>query len=314
MQQSQKRICILGGNGFVGRHLVGRLAMAGWQITLPLRRPLSARELLPAGHISSVPLTAEELERQLPGCHAVVNLVGILNEQRPGEFEQAHVQMPQDLLRACHKAGVPLLLQMSALNADPEAPSEYLRSKGRGEQVIREQSGEALQWAILRPSLIFGPDDSLFNRFASLLRLPGPLPLACPNARFTPIYVGDVAQAFQTLLEQPNMRQRSYQLCGPRLFSLQQLVTYTAELLGRHKRIIPLSPGLSRLQARVLERLPGKPFSYDNYLSLQLDSICQRDGLAELGIEATPVEAIMPFQLQHKGERLRYRTLRRAGR
>lgn len=303
-------ILLLGGYGFVGRRLALRLAAGGWRVRLPVRRPNAARELQVEPNITQVPFGRDRLPELAAGCQAAINLVGILNESKDGDFERVHAQLTGDLLAACQRQGVGQLLQMSALNADPQGPSEYLRSKGRAEQILREQA-EGLRWSILQPSVIFGPGDSLFNRFAQLLELPGPFPLACPQARFAPVFVDDVVGAFESLLNNPPATSASYQLCGPRVVTLKELVEYTAQLTGKRKTILALGPSASRMQARLLQMLPGKPFSMDSYQSLQIDSICTRNGLAELGIRATPMEAVMPFLLQGLGERRRYRQLRR---
>jgi NADH dehydrogenase len=201
---------------------------------------------------------------------------------------------------------------MSALNADEaKGPSIYLKTKGEAENRAHTLGRPQIRVTSFRPSVIFGADDSFFNRFADLLRqLPGPFPLACPNARFAPVFVGDVVEAFACSLDRKTTWGRHYELCGPNSYSLKELVEYTARQLGRKGPILGLSDRLSRLQARVLGLVPGKPFSYDNYLSLQIDSLCRQDGLAELGIEATPIDAVVPFFLAGKGERARYQKLR----
>jgi NADH dehydrogenase len=234
----------------------------------------------------------------MAGCDAVVNLVGILNEGGWRTFEQTHVGVVESTTRAALAAGVGAYLHMSALNAESAGPSEYLRSKGRGEAVALAAAEQGLAVTVFRPSVVFGPGDGLFNRFASLLRvLPGPFPLACADARFAPVYVGDVANAMLLTLEDPARRGRIYELCGPRTFSLRDILTYTASRIGRKVRVVGLSDRLARLQARIFEKLPGKPFSTDNYLSLQIDSLCREDGLGQLGIAATDVDAVVPGYL-----------------
>lgn len=238
------------------------------------------------------------LSNAMAGCDAVVNLVGILNEWGGRTFEQTHVGMVESTTRAALAAGVGAYLHMSALNADPAGPSEYLRSKGRGEAVALAAAEQGLAVTVFRPSVIFGPGDGLFNRFASLLQvLPGPFPLACADARFAPVYVGDVATAMLRAIEDPASRGQIYALCGPRTFALRDILTYTGSCIGRKVRVIALSDRLAQFQARIFEKLPGKPFSTDNYLSLQIDSLCGEDGLARLGITATDVDAVVPGYL-----------------
>jgi NADH dehydrogenase len=160
--------------------------------------------------------------------------------------------------------------------------------------------------------VIFGPDDSFFNRFAALLKqLPGPFPLACPNARLSPVYVGDVVEAFSRALEDRKTWKRQYELCGPRSFTLRELVRYTAEQLGKRKIIIPLPDAVARMQAHIFGLLPGKPFSYDNYLSLQIDGICKDSGLDALGITPTDIDEVVPFYLRERSEKRRFSDLRR---
>lgn len=177
---------------------------------------------------------------------------------------------------------------MSALNADQASgSSQYLRTKGEGENRAHTLGQSQMAVTSFRPSVIFGPDDSFLNRFAQLLRIPGPLPLACPEALMAPVYVGDVVQAFANALEDPATYGKRYELCGPESYTLKQLVAFIAQHSGRRKMIIGLPDWLSRLQAAVLQFAPGKPFTPDNYQSLQTPSVCTSDGLSELGIDAT---------------------------
>lgn len=297
-----KQVCILGGTGFVGHHLLNALATAGYACRVPVTRPERHRDLLLVPGCTLQPMAGwgtQDLANAVAGCGTLVNLVGILNEGGGRSFEQSHVTLVQTALEAAQSAGVRRYLHMSALNADAAGgPSEYLRTKGRGEALAHQTSARGIAVSSFRPSVIFGRGDSFFNRFAGLLRtVPGPFPLACPNARFAPVYVGDVARAMLRSLDDPATADRSYELCGPRSFSLRELVEYTAARIGRRVRVIGLGDGLSRLQARVFQHLPGGPFTLDNYLSLQVDSVCTQDGLAELGIEPTDIEAVVPTYL-----------------
>jgi len=232
-------------------------------------------------------------------CGTLVNLVGILNETGGRTFEQAHVLLVEAALQAAEQSGIPRYLHMSALNANADSgPSTYLRTKGRGEALAHAASRRGVAVTSFRPSVIFGRGDSFFNRFAGLLRLfPGPFPLACPNARLAPVYVGDVAQSMLRSLSSASTAGKSYELCGPRSFNLRELVQYTGAHIGREVQVIGLSDSLSRLQAKVFQALPGKPFSMDNYLSLQVDSVCVRNGFGELGIRPTDIDAVVPEYL-----------------
>jgi uncharacterized protein YbjT (DUF2867 family) len=314
------RVCILGGTGFVGRHLTALLAARGIACRVPSRHPQRHAALTLVGQAEEVVRAditdPKQLRRVIRGCDAAINLIGILNERgREDRFQRIHVQFANLLVQACKDCGVQRLLQMSALNASQTEGrvSRYLRSKGEAENHILtlSQGHTPLHVTIFRPSVIFGPGDHFFNRFAQLLQLPGPFPLACPNARFAPVYVGDVAAAYAHALDEKETWRQIYELCGPREFSLQELVRYTARQLGLSKWIIGLPDPLSRLQARLFGLLPGRPFSYDNYLSLRLASICRQNGLAELGITATDIDAVVPQYLAGNNERVRYLVLRR---
>jgi NADH dehydrogenase len=315
----QQIILILGGSGFVGGHLASRLTALGWRVRIPVRRRARARHLL-VNPLIEVIETGPGLARQLPtllqGCAAAINLVGILNEHRTGDFEHVHVELADQLLQACEQAGVPRLLHMSALNANALEPhSRYLRSKGEAEDRMHAAAHAGFKVTSFRPSVIFGPDDSFFNRFAGLLKLvPGLFPLACAEARFAPVYVGDVVEAFARCLEDDGTAGLRLELCGPDTYSLRQLVHYTAEQLGLRRMVIGLPGFLARLQARLLQFVPGKPFTMDNYWSLQIDSVCQKDGCARLGIRPRSVEAVVPGYLGGKRSRDRYTEYRRLAR
>jgi len=311
-----KMIGLVGATGFVGHHLACELARRGYRMRVLARRRERHRELLVYPTLELVETDVHQvsdLSARLAGCDAVINLAGILNETRhPNEsFQSVHVELPRKVAEACASNRITRLLHMSALNASPEAPSAYLRSKGEGERVVERAAHEGLQLTIFRPSVIFGRDDGFFNRFAALLRL-SPLffPLACPGARFAPVCVDDVVAAFAGSLADKKTFGKRYELCGPRVYTLAELVQYTARVIGVHRRIIPLGEGLSRLQARILERVPGKPFSLDNFLSMQVDSVCAENGLAALGITPASVEGRVPLYLAQHGRGQLYQRLR----
>lgn len=296
-------VFVLGGTGFVGQHLLHRLSRAGIACRVPTRHPHRQRhlQLIPGCELCEIAgWETAQLAEAMAGCTVLINLAGILNEGGGRTFEQAHVRTVETATRAALQAGVTRYLHMSALHANAESgPSDYLRSKGRGEALAFAAAEEGLAVTSFRPSVIFGPGDSFFNRFAGLLRLlPGPFPLACPNARFAPVYVGDVVEAMRRCLDDPDTHGKTYELCGPRAFSLRELVVYTGERIGREVWVVGLNDRLSRLQASVFQRLPGKPFTLDNYLSLQVDSLCARDGLKELGIAATDLDFVVPSYLR----------------
>ena len=290
-----QEIVILGGTGFVGQHLVPRLHADGHSITVLSRNREKHRELgvLPRVRIVTANVyDGDVLRRHLAGAQTAINLVGILNERGSdgSGFRKAHVELTKTLIAACESAGVPRLIQMSALRAG-EGESHYLKTRGEAEALVRTSR---LAWTIFRPSVIFGPGDGLFFRFAALLRMAPILPLARPGATFTPVYVGDVAKAFARAIAHPHSAAHTYELFGPRTITLIDLVHWTAELIGKRRWIVPLPDALGFAQACVGEWLPGKPISRDNFRSLKLDSVGSVDGLASLGIVATPMDVIVP--------------------
>ncbi len=284
-----KRIALIGGSGFVGRHLTRHLRNRGYQCRVITRYPHRHRDLRTVAEVVRAnPYDLTDLTAALHGCDAAVHLVGILNaDGKQRSFRRVHVEMVENVVASCHAARIKRLLHMSALNADQgSGGSEYLRSKGEGENRAHTLGKPGIAVTSFRPSVIFGPDDSFLNRFATLLQIPGPLPLACPDAQLAPVYIDDVVAAFANALEQRDTFGRHYELCGPRVYTLEQLVRFVAFHSGRYKSIIRLPDWASRLQAKVLQYAPGKPFTPDNYLSLQTPSICHEEGLAALGISA----------------------------
>jgi len=313
-----EKVCILGGSGFVGHHLSARLAAAGVRCRIVTRHPQRHRDqaVLPGAEVvaGNIGDTAE-LRRLFEGCDGVINLVGILNERGKGgaEFRNIHVDLVDRITEAARGTGVRRFLHMSALNASAgQGTSEYLRSKGEGENQAHTRGHSSMEVTSFRPSVIFGPGDSFFNRFAGLLKsAPGVFPLACPHSRFQPVYVGDVAEAFVRALNDRTAWDRHYDLCGPEVYTLHELVEYTAGVIGKKVRVVGLGDFLSRVQGRVLQHAPGKPFSYDNYLSLQTDSVCDKNDLGTLGITARDIGSVVPLYLGRESQRGRLDGLRR---
>ncbi|MDN5863175.1 MAG: complex I NDUFA9 subunit family protein [Salinisphaera sp.] len=301
------RIGILGGTGFVGRVLCRQLLEGGYRPVVLTRSARAHADLEQQGDLRLLEgdtADARFLAHALTGCEVVVNLIGILNEQRRGDFQQVHVAVPRVLGRVCKSLGTTQVLHMSALGARAgSSPSRYLRSKGEGGNALQVELGGSVPWTIFRPSVIFGPGDAFTNRFAQLLRrLPWAFPLACPQSRFAPVHVEDVAAAMVTSIGREASRRARYALCGPAEFTLEEIVAYLGKVSGHPRRILALPDRLARLQARILERVPGKPFTHDNYLSLQVDSVWDdsagdRDGFAELGIAPSAMEGIVPQYL-----------------
>ena len=300
---SRLRIAVLGGTGFVGRSLCARLVEAGHEVFVLTRRRERHRDflVLPTAQVIEADVYhPAALKSAFHGLDAVINLVGILNESgRNGKgFERVHAELPARVVQACRQASVSRLLHMGALHAGADAPSHYLRSKARGAQIVHEADGTELHVTSFHPSVIFGPYDSFTNRFAALLRrIPLVFPLACPNARMQPVYVEDVVQAFVGSLERYETFGQRYNLCGPEVFTLQEIVAYLVSVLGLKRRILPLGDGLSRLQATVMQFAPGKPFTPDNYRSLQVASICEGSFPAVFGVTPARFAAIVPSYL-----------------
>ena len=268
------RIVLLGATGFVGHHLLPRLSEAGHTCLALSRYRMAVRELsvIPRVELRQADVyDADTLAGCLQGADAVINMVGILNESgRSGKgFHKAHVELVERVIAACRAAGVRRFVHVSALNAG-QGKSHYLVSKGEAEQRIRAAAD--LDATILQPSVICGEGDSFFNRFAALMKVAPVLPLACPDARLQPVWVGNVTDAITAALADRATIGETLVLVGPREYSLRELVTLTACIAGSSCRIVGLPDSLSRLQARIMDFVSGKPFSTDNYLSLQTDN------------------------------------------
>jgi uncharacterized protein YbjT (DUF2867 family) len=283
-------IAVLGGTGFLGTRLVARLIKDGHQVTVLSRDREQHKHLLvlPGLTLQNCDVYEEaQLSERFRGKDIVINLIGILNERgfSGAGFRRAHTELTQGVLQAARSAGVTRLLQVSALKAAVDAPSYYLRSKGEAERLIREGSA-ALDWTIFQPSVMFGPGDSFLNRFAGLLAaLPAAFPLAKPNARFQPVLVDDVIEAVLRCLHGGASSRQTYELGGPQVYSLREIVGLVAKLTGQRRWIVGLPDFAARMQALVMDFVPGRPFSSDNYRSLTIDSVCTEDGFAKLGIK-----------------------------
>jgi len=314
-------VCILGGSGFIGTTIAGRLGHDGHRVIVPTRHRERSRHLLPIPNVEVVELNVHDedaLVEAIQDCTAVINLVGILNELSgpKGEgFRQSHVELPRKVVSACQRAGVGRYLHMSALGAGLEAPSLYQQTKGEGEQLVLAAQSESLSVTAFRPSVVFGSGDSFFNRFAGLLRLsPGFMFLPTPGAEFQPVWVNDVASAFIRCLDDGSTRGQALDLVGPQRYTLEELVRYTAKVAGIRRHIVPLSDSMSRLNARLLGLVPGKPFTMDNYLSATVPNVSDDNALPRLGIHPTAVEAVVPTFLGPHEKNNRYQSLRREAR
>jgi NADH dehydrogenase len=283
-------IVILGGTGFLGTRLVARLIKEGHDVKVLSRDRERHRHLLvlPGLTLENCDVYQEaQLSEHLRGRDVVINLIGILNERgfSGAGFRRAHTEITEHVLKAARSAGVTRLLQVSALKAATNAPSYYLRSKGEAEKLIRDQN-TSLDWTILQPSVMFGPGDSFLNRFAGLLAaIPFILPLARPNARLQPVLVDDVVNALRSCLHGGASSRQTYELGGPQIYTLREIVSLVAKLTHHRRWIMGLPDFAGRLQAFFMNFVPGRPFSGDNYRSLTVDSVCSDDGFAKLGIK-----------------------------
>ena len=293
------RIVLLGATGFVGHHLLPLLSTAGHQSKVLCRYKPGCRDLnlipglsLHQGDVRDV----DFLKAQFRGTDAVINLVGILNERgRNGSgFRKVHVELVEKLIEACRDAGVRRLMHVSALNAG-KGESHYLVSKGQADALIRDAAD--LDSTIIQPSVIFGEGDKFFNRFAALLKLTPVLPLACPNARMQPVWVGDVTAAMVAALGDSESIGQTLVMVGPEEFSLQELVKMTACLSGLKRRVPGLPDALARLQAKIFDFVPARPFSTDNYRSLQIDNTSEENALWRFGIQPRPIAGVVSCYL-----------------
>ena len=296
-------VTVFGGAGFIGRHLVRRLAARGATVRVATRSPNTAGHLLPMGEVGQIVLARfvedeTAIRGLVEGASAVVNLLGILFERRRGDFERVHAALPERIASAARAAGVRRFVHVSAIGADPASPSLYARSKAAGERAVRAAFPEAV---ILRPSVVFGPEDGFFNRFAAMARISPVLPLVGGGGtRFQPVYVGDVADAIVAALARPDAAGRTYELGGPKVYSFEELLRYVLEVTGRRRLLLPLPWWLARLQARIFEFLPTPPLTRDQVSLLERDNVVSpgAPGLAELGIAPTPLETVVPSYLQ----------------
>jgi NADH dehydrogenase len=295
---SAKRLVILGGTGFVGSYLVPRLAMEGHRITLLSRNREKRRALavVPGVEVRSADVyDGNVLRREFEGADAVIHMIGVLHGTRRHPLQEIHVELPRRVIAACQAAGVPRLHLMSSLKAG-QGLSRYLKTRGEAESVVRHAG---LDWTIYQPSVIFGANDSLVSRFAALLRTMPALPLARAGARLAPTYAGDVAEAIaRCVADDAASADRTFELYGPEVLTLGDIVRAIRDTLGLRTPIVPLPDALGRFQARAAELLPGKPFSYDNFLTLRTDSVGKQDGYAALGIRPQAFTPWLPALLQ----------------
>jgi NADH dehydrogenase len=307
----RRRIVVLGGSGFVGRHLVNELAARERDVVVATRARDKGKALflLPRVDIREVDVRDATARTAISrGADAIINLVGVLSESRGATFDDIHVGVTDAAIRACRSNGIARLLHMSALNADPDGPSAYLRSKGAAEAKI---AASGLAWTIFQPSVIFGPEDRFLNLFASIARLLPVVFLGGAKARFQPVFVGDVAAAFADALDDERTVGQRYRLCGPTTYTLRELVQYTAGLIGRKPVIIGLPAAVASIQAWFLEALPGKLMTRDNLASMRVDSVCDCPYPAIFGGHSRAMETVVPSYLSPDAKEDRFSAYRR---
>lgn len=308
------QIAVLGGAGFVGSNIVAKLDAAGYQVKVITRRRESAKHLILLPNVQVIECNIANtygLKDALKGCDAVINLIGILHESGKQSFETMHHQLPRRLVQLCDELGIARFIHMSALQANSQAPSQYLRSKAAGEAAVSEFN-KKLAITIFRPSVIFGRDDHFLNLFAMLIKLSPFIPLAKPDAKFQPIWVEDVAQCFVNALENTATYGKIYELGGPKIYTLRELLQNVMTILGKQRPIIGLNDKLSLAQAYMMELMPIKLMSRDNVRSMQVDNVCSTAIAPELSVTPTSMDVVVPAYLNNISPRAAYDGFRSA--
>jgi len=295
-------VTVFGGAGFIGRHIVQRLAAAGHSIRIAGRDTEAAARLCTMGGVGQItPIAASvtheaSCARAIAGADLVINLVGILFERRAGDFQRIQAEGAGRVARLAAAAGAKQFLHLSAIGADAGSPSLYAQTKAAGEAAVLAAFPSAI---ILRPSVVFGPDDQFFNRFAGLAAMLPFMPVVAGETRFQPVYVGDVADAAMAALSDPSAAGKVFELGGPRVMSMRDVLCYILDVTQRHRPMIALPEGFVRLQARLGELLPTPPLTRDQLILLGKDNVVSPNalGFQALGIEPKAVEAIVPAYL-----------------
>lgn len=308
------KVLLLGGSGFIGTSVAEQLSAKGIFVTVPTRRLNRANHLLllPTVDVVDADVSrAPELETLVRHHDAVINLAGILH----GDFERVHVTFPKCVAEACVKTGVSRFIHMSALNADLNGPSEYLRSRGRGEAAVWTvaKANPSLKVTMFRPSVVFGERDKFLNLFARLLKIFPLMPLGSPDAQFQPVWVEDVAHAIVKSIDLAETENMTYPLVGPKVYTLRELLEFVVTVTARRRLIVGLGPTLSMLQASVLGMLPGKVITPDNVRSMSVPNTSPQPFPALFG-QVTAMENVVPAYLGRgiSGGRTRYHQFRDA--
>jgi uncharacterized protein YbjT (DUF2867 family) len=312
-----RHVTVLGGSGFVGSAIVRQLSLAGYEVKVLTRRREAAKHIILLPNVDVIECNVMDdaaLSKGIKGTGAVINLIGILHNSKKASFTAMHAELPARLAKVCAKLGIKRLVHMSALQASQDAPSAYLRSKSEGENAVL-RANKNLDVTVFRPSIIFGRGDGFINLFATLVKLLPVILLAKPNAKFQPIYVEDVAHAFVASLDNIDTYGKAYDLGGPKVYTLRQLVAYVADTLGKKRPIIGLNNMFSYLQAFAMELMPVKLMTRDNVRSMEVDSVCVTSFPAFLGFQPVALETIVPDYLSEDNPRNAYNRFRtRAGR
>jgi NADH dehydrogenase len=294
---------VFGGSGFIGRYVVRRLARQGYLVRVAVRDPEAALFLKPMGTVGQiVPLYASitddtTVAAAVTGADVVINLVGILTESGGAGFQSIQAEGAGRVARLAAAAGVRRFVHVSAIGADAASPSRYARTKAEGEQAVHAAFPRA---TILRPSVVFGPEDQFFNRFAGIARIAPFMPVIAGSTRLQPVFVGDVADAVMAAVSREDAAGTVYELGGPRVWTMRELMAYVLTQTGRDKRLVTIPMCIARMQASILELVPGQPLTRDQLLLLQRDNVAAPGlpGLADLGIVPTPVDLIVPGYLR----------------
>jgi uncharacterized protein YbjT (DUF2867 family) len=293
---------VFGGSGFIGRYVTKRLAAMGYIVRVCGRNAESGKALMTAGRVGQiVPLYVSltnpaTIERAVESADLVVNLVGILAERRPGDFQRIQAEGAGRIARTAAAAGVSRMVQVSAIGADPASPSLYARTKAEGEAQVRAAMPGAV---VLRPSIVFGAEDQFYNRFGQIAMLSPIMPVIHGTTKFQPVYVGDVADAVVAALAGEDARGQTFELGGPRVYTFREILDYILRETRRNRRLVSIPDNIAELQARIGEWIPGKPLTRDQLLLLARDNVASpgAPGLEALGITPTPVELVVPAYL-----------------
>jgi uncharacterized protein YbjT (DUF2867 family) len=293
---------VFGGSGFIGRYVVKRLAQQGYIVRVAVRDPEAALFLKPMGAVGQiVPLYASVMNepavhRATEGAEIVVNLVGLLTESASASFQAVHTEGAERIARIAAASAVNRLIQISAIGADQDSDSRYASTKGKAERAVLAAFPGA---TILRPSLVFGLEDKFFNRFAAIARFSPFMPVICGDTKMQPVFVIDVADAVMAALGSPATGGKIYELGGPRVWTFREILAFILKQTRRDKRLVDIPMWIARLQANILQYVPGKPLTPDQLLMLARDNIVSPGalGLADLGIIPTPVELVVPAYL-----------------